>query len=68
MRWFDTPRYLEGPVVSLWTAREILRSGADILFMDSDVLYHPEILRRLLRSPHENCFIYDRDFEAGDEP
>ncbi|MSP80917.1 MAG: phosphocholine cytidylyltransferase family protein [Rhodospirillales bacterium] len=62
------PRYREGPMISLWTAREVLRSGSDILFMDADVLHHPEILRRLLGSPHANCFIYDRDFEAGDEP
>ena len=62
------PRYREGPLISLWTARDVLRSGTDILFMDADVLHHPEILKRLLRSPHENCFIYDRDFEAGDEP
>ncbi|MEK7821017.1 MAG: phosphocholine cytidylyltransferase family protein [Pseudomonadota bacterium] len=67
-RWLFNPRYRGGPVVSLWTARDVLRSGSDILFMDADVLYHPELLRRLLDSPHENCFIYDRDFEAGDEP
>jgi choline kinase len=62
------PRYREGPLISLWTARDVLRSGSDVLFMDADVLHHPEILKRLLRSPHENCFVYDRDFEAGDEP
>ena len=64
----QNPRYREGPLISLWTARDVLRSGSDILFMDADVLHHPEILKRLLGSPHENCFIYDRDFEAGDEP
>ena len=68
VRWLHNPRYRGGPVISLWTAREVLRSGSDVLFMDADVLYHPELLRRLLQSPHENCFIYDRDFEAGDEP
>ncbi len=68
VRWLHNPRYRGGPVISLWTARELLRSGSDVLFMDADVLYHPELLGRLLRSPHENCFIYDRDFEAGDEP
>ncbi|MCC7017653.1 MAG: phosphocholine cytidylyltransferase family protein [Rhodospirillales bacterium] len=67
-RWLHNPRYRGGPVISLWTACEVLRSGSDVLFMDADVLYHPELLRRLLYSPHENCFIYDRDFEAGDEP
>lgn len=68
VRAFYNPRYLEGPVISLWTAREVLRGGDDILFMDADVLYHPAMMERLLRSRHANCFIYDRDFEPGDEP
>ena len=62
------PRYKEGPILSLWTAREELRGGEETLFMDADVLYHPEMMRRLLRSPYENCFIMDRDFEPGEEP
>lgn len=68
VRALYNPRFLEGPVISLWTAREILREDDDILFMDADVLYHPGLMERLLRSPHANCFIYDRDFESGDEP
>ena len=62
------PRFKEGPIVSLWTAGEELRSGDDVLFMDSDVLYPPEMMSRLIRSVHDNCFIIDRDFEPGEEP
>lgn len=62
------PRYREGPVISLWTAREILRGNEDVVFMDADVLYPPLLMERLVRSPHANCFIMDRNFEAGDEP
>ncbi len=62
------PRYKEGPILSLWTAGEEMRSGGDTLFMDADVLYPPEMMRRLLHSPHENCFVMDRDFEPGAEP
>lgn len=62
------PRFNEGPILSLWTAGEELRSGGDVLFMDSDVLYPPEMMNRLLRSVHDNCFIIDRDFEPGEEP
>lgn len=61
-------RYKEGPIVSLWTAGEELRGGEETLFMDADVLYPPEMMRRLLHSPHENCFVMDRDFEPGEDP
>ncbi len=62
------PRYELGSVVSLLAASETLTSGADILLMDADVLYHPEILARLVRTLHPNCFLLDRDFHAGEEP
>ena len=62
------PRYQQGSVISLWAARETLQSGADILLMDADVLYHPSILARLVQSPHDNCFLLDRNFIGGEEP
>lgn len=69
--WVETifnPRYREGAVVSLWTGRKVLRGGDDILFMDADVLYHPDVLCRLTGSPLRNCLLIDRDLEPGDEP
>jgi choline kinase len=69
--WVNTifnPRYREGAVVSLWTGRKVLRGGEDILFMDADVLYHPDVLRRLTCSPLRNCLLIDRDIEPGEEP
>jgi choline kinase len=70
--WIETifnPRYREGAIVSLWTGRHVLRGGgADILFMDADVLYDPSVLRRLIGSPHRNCLLIDRDLEPGEEP
>lgn len=62
------PYYERGSVVSLWTAREVLNSGEDVLHMDADVLYHPDLLKRLVASPAADCFLLDRDFEDGDEP
>jgi len=62
------PRFRNGPVVSLWEARETLLSGEPILFMDSDVLYPLEMLSRLINSPHETCFPFDENFEDTDEP
>ena len=60
--------FAAGSVVSLWTARSFLQSGDDIILMDADVLYHRDILRTLLESTHQNCFLLDREFEAGEEP
>ncbi len=62
------PQYRGGPLISLWTARELLRSGDDILFMDADVLYHPHMLERLICSDSGNCFLYDDDIEDGEDP
>ena len=62
------PRYQLGSVISLLAAKDALESGDDILLMDADVLYHPEILSRLILSGHENCFLVDRNLPPGDEP
>ncbi len=62
------PDYESGSVISLWTARSCLDSDEDIILMDADVLYHPDIMQTLFNTRHENCFLLDREFEAGDEP
>jgi choline kinase len=62
------PRYKESALISLGTADAVMRSGEDVIFMDADVLYHPELMRRLIHSAHRNCFTMDREFEFGDEP
>ncbi len=62
------PRYRDGSVVSLWTGRETLMSGAPILFMDADVLYDPAILRALIDGPGSTRFLFDTGFEDGEEP
>jgi len=62
------PDYRQGSVVTLWYTRETLCSGTDVLVMDADVLYGPEMLDRLIGTRHPNCFLLDRDFEPGEEP
>ena len=62
------PRYRESGLLSLGAADAVMRSGETIVFMDADVLYHPELMRRLIYSAHRNCFTMDRDFEFDDEP
>ena len=68
VRGIENPDFLGGSIISLWCARHVLRSGEGILFMDADVLYHPSLLERLIRSHHENCFLLDRDIEPGEDP
>ena len=58
----------EGSIVTLWTLREELCCGEQVLLMDADVLYDEEAFSRLLNSRHENCLLLDRAFEPGDEP
>lgn len=62
------PLYTLGSSVSLWSARAALASGDDVLVMDADVLYHPDILHRLITTTARNCYLMDRDFAPGDEP
>ena len=66
VRFVHNPAYRAGNLLSAWEAREHL--VGPVLLMDADVLYHPEILRRLVASPHANCFLLDRHFEVGEEP
>ena len=39
----------QGSVMSLWRARDQLRRGGEVLLMDADVLYAPEVLDPLIR-------------------
>ena len=51
------PEYRKGAVVSLWRARDYFDD--DLLIMDADVLFPADLLRRLVESPRENCFLMD---------
>lgn len=62
------PRFLQGSVISLLTARDSLMAGRDVLVLDADVLLAPGILQSLVDSAHANCYLLDRDFSPGDEP
>lgn len=61
------PRFPEGPILSLACGGPVMRSGDSVIFMDADVLYHPDLLARLVQSPHPNCFIMDREFQSTDD-
>lgn len=62
------PDYRAGSMMSLWSVRDCLASGHELLLMDADVLYDHRLMARLVESRHDNCFLLDRDFEPGEEP
>jgi choline kinase len=51
------PRFREGAILSLATARDAL--DGPVLVMDADVLCPTAMIARLVRSPHENAFLMD---------
>src|SRR5262245_14111886 len=66
VRCLTNPRFREGAILSLWTAREALDGG--VLVMDADVLCPPAMLERLVQSTHPNCFLLDAGQEnTGEE-
>lgn len=64
----ENPMYRGGSLISLWHARETLRSGNDTLFMDADTLYDPALLKRLIDSPEFSGFAFDKDLDEGEDP
>ena len=66
--FLHNPDFREGSVVSLWTGRAVLQSGARVVLMDADVLYDERLLARLLATRHADCLLLDRSIEPGDEP
>jgi choline kinase len=51
------PRFREGAILSLWTARTAL--AGPVLVMDADVLCGADMIARLVRSVHPNAFLLD---------
>ncbi len=68
VRTVVNPRYREGSMVTVWCLREELARGGPVLLMDADVLYDARMMRRLCRSRHADCLLYDADIEDGEEP
>lgn len=68
VRTIHNPDFARGTLLSLWTARKELMSGADIIFMDGDVLYDHRLMAALLASGHGNCLLMDRNDAPGEDP
>ena len=57
VRYLVNEQYHRGSISSLWEARS--EFNQDVLIMDADVLFHREILRRLINSPHQTALCLD---------
>ncbi len=68
VRLVHNPEYRAGSIVTQWVAREAIGAGGTVLLMDADVLYDQGLMARLIDSAHADCFLLDRDIEAGEEP
>ncbi|KPL11702.1 hypothetical protein AMJ85_03265 [candidate division BRC1 bacterium SM23_51] len=59
-------RYREtNSLYSAWVAREFGREGC--LILNSDVLFHPALVERLLSAPHVDCLLMDSSSRLGEE-
>ena len=59
-------QFHRGSISSLWIARSALSD--DTIIMDADVLFHRDILRRLVESPFGNCLLMDETVrQQGEE-
>jgi len=59
------PDYEKGAILSLWAAREHFTD--DLLIMDADVFCPGEMIARLVRSSHRNCFLLDGRVQGSGE-
>jgi choline kinase len=68
VRLVHNPDFRSGSVVTLARLADELAAGESVLLMDADVLYDDRMVASLQGSAHDNCFLLDRDAEAGEEP
>jgi L-glutamine-phosphate cytidylyltransferase len=57
VRYLTSDHYQRGSITSLWRAREELTG--DVLIMDADVLFHHQILKRLIASASPTALLLD---------
>jgi choline kinase len=66
LRYVENPQYTRGSILSFRAGLEGLTRSA--VFMDADVLYHPDVLHRLLRATAPLCCLFDAAAkETGEE-
>jgi len=50
---------------SLWLAREKLKAG--FVYLNSDLLFHPDLLKKLLKSRHSDAMIVDKNKKSKND-
>ena len=65
IRFLMNDQYARGSITSFWKAR--VEFDDDVIIMDADVLYHPTILRRLVKSPLGNALLMDETVQQATE-
>jgi choline kinase len=63
----ENPDFVRGSILSLQVATKAGRLDDGGIWMDADVLYPPELLRRLVTSRHESCLLIDASSEETGE-
>ncbi|OFY16568.1 MAG: hypothetical protein A2X11_12320 [Bacteroidetes bacterium GWE2_42_24] len=65
--WIHNERFEEtNNIYSLWLTKETM-SGHSLLLLDSDIIFHHQILTNLLESNFENCLALRESDKLGDE-
>jgi len=65
IRWVVNDQFVRGSITSLWAARKEMDD--DVVLMDADVLYAPEILARLVRSSQSSALLMDETVKQESE-
>jgi choline kinase len=66
VQFLTNEQFHRGSISSLWIARTALDD--DVVIMDADVLFHRDILRRLVRSAYPNAVLMDDSVrQTGEE-
>ncbi len=65
IRWVVNEQFVRGSITSLWAARHEMDD--DVVLMDADVLYAPEILARLVRSSQSSALLMDETVKQESE-
>jgi len=65
--YVENPAYEKGSILSLWCARETMRTDSTLI-MDADVLFPERFLTRLIAAPAPSALLLDRGFhDTGEE-
>jgi len=65
--FIENPDFVRGSILSLQVATKAGKLDGGGIWMDADVLYPPELLRRLVTSRHDNALLIDASSEESGE-